>query len=351
LQPTTFDRLQKIQEEFERLKKTNIVPWAMIYHSNAATGNWIDNCKNTFDSFNCNDVEDGRYLYGISRGKDLMDYWQWSSDSELVYEAINTGIQCGRLKFVNECWNQFFDAEYSMNCHSAQHLFGCVGIRKGEYSILNQRYTKEEYEVLVTRIKKHMDEMLYRDAAGRTYGYGEYFPIEISPFAYNETMAQEFFPITKEEAMKQGYPWREPETRNYTITLKTDALPSAADSAGAEITKPVIGCEHAGACTHQCTTAFRILPEDLRFYSMLKVPLPQLCPNCRHANRLYLRNPLNLWNQKCQCRGASVEGGTYVNTGTHFHGNESCPNEFKTSHAPNRSETVYCEQCYQAEVA
>ncbi len=35
----------------------------------------------------------------------------------------------------------------------------------------------------------------------------------------------------------------------------------------------------------------------------------------------------------------------------HFHENtDSCPNEFQTAYAPDRTEIVYCEQCYQAEV-
>jgi hypothetical protein len=40
----------------------------------------------------------------------------------------------------------------------------------------------------------------YIDKKGRVYRYGEFFPMEISPFAYNETIAQEHFSLTKEQA-------------------------------------------------------------------------------------------------------------------------------------------------------
>ncbi len=30
---------------------------------------------------------------------------------------------------------------------------------------------------------------------------------------------------------------------------------------------------------------------------------------------------------------------------------KQCPNEFETSYAPERPEIVYCEKCYQQEVA
>jgi hypothetical protein len=46
------------------------------------------------------------------------------------------------------------------------------------------------------------------------------------------------------------------------------------------------------------------------------------------------------------------ESHTYQNTSTHpHHENNHCPNEFETSYAPERKEIVYCEQCYNAEVA
>ena len=77
-------------------------------------------------------------------------------------------------------------------------------------------------------------------------------------------------------------------------------------------------------------TAFRILPEDLKFYRRMNLPLPRLCPNCRHYQRLKQRNPLKLWHRKCM--------------------KEGCTNEFETSYAPNRPEIVYCEKCYQQEV-
>ena len=35
----------------------------------------------------------------------------------------------------------------------------------------------------------------------------------------------------------------------------------------------------------------------------------------------------------------------------HFHGTSKCSNEFETTFAPDRPHVVYCESCYQAEVA
>jgi hypothetical protein len=75
----------------------------------------------------------------------------------------------------------------------------CSGLRNEEYMFLNKKYSKEEYEELVPKIIKHMNDMPYIDSKGRVYKYGEFFPSELSPFAYNETIAQEYFSKTKNE--------------------------------------------------------------------------------------------------------------------------------------------------------
>jgi hypothetical protein len=347
----TREGTEKIQKGVERLRSQNPVPWAMIYHSNDVTGNWIDTSKNVSTAFSCNDVENGKYLYGIARGKDLMDHWQWSAGSERIYEAVSTGIQCANLKFTNECWIQVLDSEYSMNCHSSSNLFGCIGIRNGNYMIFNQQYSEAEYRDIVTRIKEQMDAMPYQDAAGRIYKYGEFFPIELSPFPYNETVAQEYFTLTKEEALRSGYSWRDPEARNYSITMSAIDVPKSIQYVGEDFSSAIVGCVHAGICTHLCTTAFRVLPEDINMYKLLSVPLPTLCPNCRHGERLAKRNPLEIWERTCACRGNQAIDGRYTNTATHFHAEEVCPNIFKTSYPPGSTDIVYCEQCYQNEVS
>jgi len=79
-----------------------------------------------------------------------------------------------------------------------------------------------------------------------------------------------------------------------------------------------------------CTTAFKIIPQELALYRKMGLPLPRLCPNCRHFSRLKKTNPLKLWHRKCMKPG--------------------CQNEFETSYAPDRPEIVYCESCYQQEV-
>ena len=82
----------------------------------------------------------------------------------------------------------------------------------------------------------------------------------------------------------------------------------------------------------------------------MNLPLPRLCSNCRHYQRIKQRNPLKLWHRQCQCAGEKSDNKVYQNTIQHFHSNEHCPNEFETTYSPDRKEIVYCEKCYQQEV-
>lgn len=343
--------IQECKTKFLKERYSYIVPWTAQHKSSKVSGNWLEVCKNVFNSFNCRDVEDSEYAFALVEANDTMDYSFWGRGCELIYESINIGYQCSQVSFANECWNEAIDLRYSMNCHNSGHLFGCVGLRNKKYCIFNKQYTSEDYERLLPKIIEHMKEMPYQDKKRRVHAYGEFFPAELSLFAYNETVAQEYFPLTKEKALEQGYVWKEEEQKQREITIRYSQLPDAIHKANETILKETIGCEHEGKCNEQCTTTFRIIPQELKFYQNANLPLPRLCPNCRHYQRLGHRNPLRLWRRICQCTGNKSENEVYQNTAQHFHKSERCPNEFQTSYAPDRPEIVYCEQCYLAEVA
>jgi hypothetical protein len=325
-------------EQFKDLIKNTYVPWAMIHQAANSVGNWIDEAKNIFHGFNIRNVEEGRYIFALTEAKDVMDYCHWGVGSELIYEGISVGRQCANVKFANECWNQLRDSEYVMNCHNSHHLFGCIGIRNSEYCIFNKQYTKEEYEMLVPKIKEMMDTLPYKDGRGVEYRYGSFYPAELSPFAYNESIAQEYFPKNKIEALAFGARWHTVAARNYGITISSKDVPQKIELVSDTITKEIIGCANAGREETMCTTAFRITAEELSFYRKMKLPLPHFCPNCRHFTRLSQRTSMRLYSRTCAC--TQIE-----------HGHETiCPGTFETSYSPDSSYKVYCESCYQKEV-
>ncbi len=346
--------IEEMRARFDEFRKNLIMPALVTHHSTNVSGNWIEYSKNLRSAFGCAGVEDGSCLFSIFDGvKDVGDYTFWGRTAERIHEVVSGGIQIGNVQFGNECWNEVHDMQYVSNCHSSHDLFGCIGVKQGEYCILNKRYDRESFEKLKARIIEQMDAVPYADARGRVYRYGEFFPPEFSPFAYNETIAQEFFPIDKQIAEERGYRWRNPDTKNYKITLDSATVPDNVKDAVDSITDEIIGCAHGGACKDQCTAAFRVTAEDLTMYRRANLPLPRLCPNCRHFERLKRRTPIKLWPRKCQCVGTASANGHYQNTNsihpTHTNGG-ACPNEFETSYAPDRPEIVYCLECYNAEV-
>jgi len=215
---------------------------------------------------------------------------------------------------------------------------------------LNKQYTKKEYEELIPKIKQHMMDIPYIDKNGKIFKYGEFFPVEHAMWSYNESWAHQWLSLTKKEALEKGFAWHDPTQRDYNITIKPQDLIDNIKDITDDILNEVIECEHNGKdCNQQCTTAFRILPNELALYRSMNLALPRLCPNCRHYERLKYANPLKLWHRKCMCNGVESEGEEYKNTCKHFHGDKLCSNEFETAISDDRKEIVYCKECYQAE--
>jgi len=357
-----FSSIEGVKREFQDFSLTFPKKYARIVRSRNSTGDNLKSCNNcltcfdidplTFSSDNC------KYIISATATHDCHDLIDTGENSELCYDSTNCwGSRIAFSSLVIQSTN----VQYSYNCHNSESLFGCVGLRKKQYCVLNKQYTKEEYEQLVSQIIENMKKVPYLDERRREYRYGEFFPPDFSAMTYNDSLAQRWFPLTKREAIAQGYRWRDPDTRDYKITIKTEDLPDHIKDVPNSITQEIIQCAHTNltksdfvrlesTCNEQCTTAFKIIPEELQFYKRMNLPLPRLCPNCRHYQRLKQRNPLKLWYRKCQCAGQKSEKGVYQNTISHQHGTNLCPNEFETSYALDRPEIVYCEQCYNAEV-
>ncbi|MFA6000054.1 MAG: hypothetical protein WC783_03710 [Candidatus Paceibacterota bacterium] len=325
----SYEKHREFVKKLKELELSKPHRYARIYKSVNSDGDDLFEARNTHMAFTSRQVEDSKYLFFIRNNvKNCYDNDFQGFNTELVYEVAHGFGGFNTAFGTRNLYNH--DARYNEECHDCSNIFGCEGLRKKQYCILNKQYSKEEYEQLVSRIIEQMKSTPYIDKKGRVYGYGEFFPIELSPFAYNESIAQEYFPLNEEQSGEGGYVWRTTEKRNYKIDINNEDIPDDIQDVQDDIVNKVLACEHAGSCMEQCTEAFKIVSEELKFYKRMNLPLPRLCPNCRHYTRLKQRNPLKLWHRKCM--------------------KEGCDNEFETSYAGDRPEIVYCERCYQAEV-
>jgi hypothetical protein len=307
------------------------------------SGEHIQDSRNARKCFDVHDGQDIKYCQMVTDISDAHDITN-SKDSSLVYENSMVALGANNIKFSNKCTKNVSSIYYSIFCSGSHNLFGCISLRNKQYCILNKQYTKEEYEELVPKIIQHMNDMPYIDKMGRVYKYGEFFPPEFSPFAYNETIAQDFFPLSKEEIEKQGFLYREFPITEYQITILAKDLPDDIKDVSDDIVKESIECL-------ECKRAYRIIPMELSFYRRIILPLPRYCYRCRFNHLFKFVNPPKFWKRTCECMGTQSKNGLYQNQYPHTHAEQPCGLEVQTSYAPQKPEIIYCEKCYQEEVS
>ena len=280
---TRFEELWQnaFHKHFKNINNTNVV------------GDHVANSRNCFDVFDLVEADNVKYAnWGVRGLRDSYDVGPGcGSDSELTYEGISIGVTNNRCFFGMTNWycNNVF---YNYMVNDCRDCFGCIGLHNKQYCILNKQYTQKEYETLVPKIIQHMKDMPFIDKKGNSYKFGEFFPTEISPFAYNETVAQDYFPINERIAQAKGYLWREYTPGSYKTTIKGSNLPQTIAEADDSILDQVIECEIT-------KKPFKILEQELSFYRRLDLPLPSIHPDERHDRRLKLRNPMILRKRMC----------------------------------------------------
>ena len=326
----TFNGNEKVLVEFNKFLLTQPVKYASLKNCVNCTGENLTNSKNSKFNFHTRRSENSRYSENGDTQKDSYDLCVGGELSE-CYEGL-TPDHSNRSLFCIYTW-KCMNIYYSESCQSSKNCFGCVALKHGEYSILNKPYLKEEYFKLHDKIIEHMK---------HTGEWGEFFPMKYSPFAYNESMSQISFPITKDEALNKSLKWQDniQQTRGKTTLAE---IPDSINDVKNSITDEILECI-------LCKRNYKIVPDELNFYRKWKIPIPRRCFFCRLTRRFKIRGPSKLWHRRCQCSGAKSDNGVYVNTISHLHGPNHCLNEFETSYAPDRPEIVYCEKCYQQEV-
>lgn len=277
------------------------------FQNQNCTGDGLFYCKNTSNSFDCRYAEDCSYLYSMSfNTKTSYDIYQFGENVELCYESTVLGYGCFNVKFSNTCHTTSNNLEYCEYCMSSKNLFGCIGLRHQENCILNKKYKSEKYEQLRKKLIEHMK---------NTGEYREFFPATLSPFPYNITTAELHYPLTKEQAEKEGLKWEEKNKKEYRP--QTFEIPDDIKEVKDSITNEILACS-------ECGKNYKITNQELAFYIKIGVPIPRKCPDCRHEERIKLRNPQKLWKRACQ----------------------NCKEELLTSYEDSKPEIIYCEKCY-----
>lgn len=300
------DLMKSIQKKVKFLKGQHPHLYSIQDKTEDCTGDYIFESKNCKDCFQIYRSRDCLYVQD-SETNDCLDGYHvgWS---EATYEVYSP-VRHSSTAFCSQTWDGS-DNFYLDNCQSCSHCFGCCGLSHKKYCILNKQYSEEEYKTMLPRIVEHMKS---------TGEWGEFFPISTSPFGFNETMAFEFYPFTKEKALANGWGWRDPDKKEYQPA--TYELPDKIADVPDSILNEILACE-------KCSKNYKIIQLELDFYRDKGFSLPRECPDCRYKRRQALRNPRVLWQRNC----------------------DKCGKGVKSTYSSDREEMVYCEECYLREV-
>ncbi len=322
----SYATLQDSLKKFEELKEKALRRYSVSIKCNDAVGGYLTECNRCTWIFDGVKDEDCRYVASILNAKNVL--YSYSIGTQPGEYHYGSCVLKGGMnnKF---CFNLLLSARCALSDSllNSSDCIASVGLKNKQYYILNKQYTKEEYEKIYKQIKEKGE---LRD----------FPPKEFSTFAYNETAAQEYQPLSKEQALSRGYRWQDDfQLTTGQETIKSEQIPDKISDVKDEIAKEVFACI-------ACQRNYRITPQEIGYYRILKLPIPRQCPQCRFDKRQKQLLPFRLWHRQCMC-----DYEIRKNDRVHDHHQAGrCPNEFETSYAPERKEIVYCEACYNAEV-
>lgn len=298
--------LQTAHDRVQQLIGKEVVKYYHGFNCENVTGDYLYNCRNVYEGYDLKNCEDCRYGATLESFTDSMDCNFCPAKSELCYQCV--AVDGHRLLSCHNCLSACANLSYCDNCYSCKDCFGCIGMKNKQFCILNKQYTEEEYKNLLPKL---IDRMRQSD------DYGQFFPYDCSPFGYNETIANEYFPLTKEEVEARGWRWKEKDANEERYMGPVIDIPDDIRDVPEDITNGILRCEKTGKL-------FKIIPQELAFLKNRNLALPRLCWEERLRQRFAVRNPRHLWNRACT----------------------NCQKPIQTTYSPDRPEIVYCEECY-----
>ncbi len=308
----SYKTLLKYKKEFNNFVLKAIHRENQNLLTENCSGDLVRNSKNCNNCFEVNDSEDCKYCDSIKYCKSSYDVFGYGYRADLLYETVTTGdtihaISCDQCAGCSDIY-------YCQSCFNCDNCFGCISLKNKKYCIFNKQYIKEEYEELMSKIVEHMK------LSGE---WGEFFPAAMSPFAYNETRAQDYYFLSKKEVLSKGWKWKEGEDSIPDVKkiIPAKQLPDNILDIPDDILNWAIECKIT-------KRPFKVTDLELKLYRKFGLPIPRKHPEERYQERVKFCNPHKLFNRKC----------------------DKCSSAIKTSFAPDRPEVVYCEKCYLNEV-
>lgn len=290
----TPENIKKLREEFEEFKLKFPHRALTMVNCENSSGDYLRDCKNCLYSFDQARSEDCIFMWTSIEAYNCVDCSYTAKQNgvspEWCFDCLSA-FPGYRQSYTTYCWESH-NISYSDHCFNSSDCFGSVGLKRQQYCIFNKPLSSDAYREMCDRVIEHMK---------KTKEYGLFFSPILSPFSYNQTVAQEFFPLTKEHALSTGFLWN-------------DEVPMVYGDPNNELLTCI-----------SCCRQFRTIKQERVFYKKMNLPIPHFCPACRHIMRMAQRNPRIVREVHCA----------------------ACQQTVQTTHIQKSGKIIYCEACYQ----
>ena len=307
----SYQKMNEFKKEFFEFQKKFPMRATNNLRCTDSLGDYLEECKSVKNSFENIKSENCKNIFFCKGVKDSIGLIGYGNSSEKLLECASVGYSSNIIGSPIIMNSQ--DILYSTLLNNCQDCIGCDGLKNSRYFILNKQYSKEEYEELKNHIIKELTDLGI---------HGLMMPVEIAPFAYNESIANDNMPLTKEEATAQGYRWEDDIQMTKGLeTMKTEDIPDHINDVEDSITKEIL-------CCIDCKRNYKITEQELLFYRKMVLPIPRKCFYCRHRDRIIRRGPFKFFIRQCS----------------------NCGIDTNTNLTEEVAPIMYCEKCYQQEV-
>lgn len=225
-----------------------------------STGTFLTNCRSCFHCSNLSNAEHCVNAYG-NNVVDTCDASAEGSERGIMTVGFLSSQRVVFTMIAEHCYDIF----YSQHMFQSHDCFGCFGLKNNAYCILNKQYSPEEYGVLKERVVTLMKE---------TGEWGTYFPLNYSPFAYEDTNAAAVLTSSLDDyqtvARRLGLR-SDPHVGMSEVqeAVSADTLPDRTDDFSDDRLATVWTCSQTGR-------PYKITKQELGLYRRFQVPLPRL---------------------------------------------------------------------------
>ena len=272
----TKEGLVKARSEFEEIRSQFIVKASHQINCENCEGDYIVDCKGCDEIYFSDGCEDSS---DILRGTEDINSFDAvvGGKIELCYNVLQPGYsyKCA-YGISNNHSNYVYLSEY---CDYCDDCIGCISLKRGKYRILNKEYTEEEYKRLAGKIFEEL----------KGGGFEQFFNPLASPFKYEETIADLYFP-------------------------KSEFSGERSDNGD-------------GKCGY-CAREMQNSEVEVKMYKKMGVYMPETCFNCRIQNISRPYSVVEMEKGECEECGSNVMRG-------------------KSSRKFGK---LHCEKCYLEEV-